>query len=130
MAVIKMEHAVDPRQEILERAKDLGTFPLRPVNVLVGTYLRPEKTAGGIYLTDGQRAEDKYQGNVGLIIGLGCQAFQDTEYVKWGDFKPKVGDWVLYKPMEGYAFMHNEQHCRIFVDSAILMVVDRPDLLD
>lgn len=48
-----------------------------------------------IYLPDSVRAEDKYQSCVGLIVGLGPDAFMAKDGTPRGS-SYKVGDWVVF----------------------------------
>jgi len=63
--------------------------------IMVAQYVRPEKTKGGIILTDTTRKEDVYQGNVGLVLRLGNDAYRDVERYPNGPWCSE-GDWVLW----------------------------------
>ena len=60
-------HNEDPRQALLDKIGDLSDFEIFHNKVLCAIYLAPEKTKGGIILTDQARDEDKHQGKVALI---------------------------------------------------------------
>ena len=96
--------------------------------VLVAGYVRPAKTAGGIILPDKVIEEDRFQGTVGLVIGLGKGAFKDDNIAKFNGDKLKVGDWVLTVAADGVAMFINEVPCRLFDDTRILMKVKNPEL--
>jgi len=91
--------------------------------VLVASFIRPEKTSGGIIRPDAVREEDKWQGKAGLILAVGPDAFNfeevkndaDALWAKYSaDFPntgaeraindakanhniPEVGDWVFFR---------------------------------
>ncbi len=110
---------------------DLGDM-VQLGDLLVALWHRPEKTAGGIILTDKSRGEDIYQGKAGLIIKMGPMAFQDDETttppIKW-PIKPKIGDWVLFRVSDGWPFVLGETHCRIINERGIRMILNRPDVV-
>ena len=70
-ALKKSEQIIDEKQAILEKLGDLSQVQIAQNEVLVAIYIRPEKSAGGILLTDRTRKEDNYQGKVGLVVKIG-----------------------------------------------------------
>jgi co-chaperonin GroES (HSP10) len=129
-----MEHAVDPRDEL--RAKvgmSLDDVAISANNVLVAVYKRPEKTAGGIILTDQNRDEDNYQSKIGLVLKVGPTAFDyDPTDDQWGFqfLDVREGDWIIFRPSEGWALdlKGNETvRCRMLADTAIKGKVLNPD---
>jgi len=125
-----LEHEKDPADLLREQLGDLSKIiSIRPVDVLVATYIRPEKTAGGIYLDPKIQREDLYQGKVGLIVKMGTAAFQDDDYTKFKGYQLKVGDWVMYMPNESRALSVNGCHCRLIEDKWILGNVKDPDVV-
>lgn len=125
MAFGAMLHERDPGEAIGEA---VGKTLPRPTgyNILVGVYMRPEKTARGVYLTDRQRDEDRFQGKVGLVLALGPDAYADEERFPEGAWCG-VGDWVLWKAHEGAGFEVNGHPCRLIHDDAVRAVLDGPD---
>lgn len=131
MPLTQMVHDVDPVDELIERIGDLSEF-LVPLNrVLVGIYMRPAKTKGGILLTDNTRNEDLYQGKAGLVLKKGPIAFQDDDSFSFHGFNPDVGDWVMFKPSNGIKFdiRSDEGHCILLKDIQIELVIPAPDLV-
>lgn len=113
-ARMKMVHAEDPKEKLL---KEIGDIPPNLVNlnkVLVAIYRRPEKTMGGIILTDRANDEDVWQGKVGLIVAMGPKAFEDDETTKFHGLRYDVGDWVWFRASDGLACQVNGVPCRIF----------------
>ncbi len=100
--------------------------------ILVAVYYRPEKTQGGI-LDPTARKGDSHQGKVGLILRMGPLAFVEDENHKWGDVKPKVGDWVQFRVGDTAPWRlgrdDNGAYLRYVEDVNILAIWDRPDLV-
>lgn len=122
-----MGHDGDPKETIKKAVGDISGVELFGNSVLVGTYIRPEKTKSGIILTDKYRTEDEYQGKVGIILKVGPLAFEnDPEFIK-GDMTAKIGDWVTYRHADGTARMVNGYHCRNIPWIYLLEKTDSPD---
>ena len=69
----EMDHANDQRQALKEQIGNIDDIEIFNNQILVAVYIRPEKTKGGIIMTDRAREEDKYQGKIGLIVKMGSQ---------------------------------------------------------
>src|ERR1700729_3302396 len=64
--------------------------------ILVKTYIPPEKTSGGIYRPDQTLENSAYQNMIGLVLDTGPASFNRGEkFESWGNFFAKVGDWVM-----------------------------------
>lgn len=128
MAVaMKMVHDTDPAKEIQSNVGDLSTFRIMGNRVLVAVYQRPEKTKGGILLTDQTRREDEHQGKAGLVLKKGVSAFvDDHEYTFSGD-NVKVGDWIALWVTDGRKIVINGQLCRVVRDQDIVTTIPTPD---
>lgn len=129
MPPMKMNHDTDPKKDIIDAVGNLDDFKLFNMQVLVGIYIRPQKTASGIYLTDKTTDEDRYQGKVGLILKTGPMAFVEDEPQWFKDMNINVGDWAVFKPSDGWAITINGYACRILDDRAIRGTVERPDMV-
>jgi co-chaperonin GroES (HSP10) len=127
MPPMKMTHKEDPKTQIIEAVGDIDGLDLMNVKVLVGIYVRPQKTAGGIYLTDKTVEEDRYQGKVGLILKTGPKAFIDPKGEWFNGEKFSVGDWVVFRPSDGWSVTVNGYPCRILDDSSIQSKETVPD---
>ena len=124
----KMSHDIDPREKILAELGDLSGLNVRLNQILVAVYLRPEKTKGGILLPGQARDEDRYQGKVGLVIKKGPLAFVNTD--EWDFGKPvETGDWVVFRPSDGWSINVNGVLCRMLVDSSVKADVESPDFV-
>jgi co-chaperonin GroES (HSP10) len=126
---MKMTHAVDPKVDIFESVGDIKDFEMFNNQLLVAIYVRPQRTASGIFLTDNTVDEDKFQGKVGLVVKLGPDAFED-ETGKWfKDVKINIGDWVVFRPSDGWAISVNGKSCRILDDVAVRGRIQAPDMV-
>lgn len=124
-----MQHDEDPKQLLLDKIGDLSGIRLSGAQVLVATYIRPEKKKSGLILTSNVREEDKFQGKCGLLLKTGPLAYIETDKINFGGYKAKEGDWVWYRPMDGYALSVNGVHCRVIDDVEIKGDIDHPDLI-
>ncbi len=129
MPVMEMVHVVDPAEQLVARIGDLSEFVVPSNKVLVGIYMRPEKTKGGVILTDTYRDEDLYQGKAGLVLKRGPTAFTGSWKVEGLD--PAVGDWVAFRPSDGLKIdiRSKEGHCILIEDTQVQMVIPAPDLV-
>lgn len=105
--------------------------------VLVASFIRPEKTSGGIIRPDAVREEDKWQGKAGLILAAGPSAF-DFEEIEIAEDRgftreeaqamhniPKIGDWVFFRGSDTWdsglqVAPGVGAHCRFIFDDAII----------
>ena len=121
---MRMKHGGDPAKELMEKVGDLSSISIFGPKVLVAIYLRPNVTAGGIFLTDKAIDEDLYQGKIGLVIKTGPTAFQDSGWFQQG---VNVGDWVWFRASNGIAMKFNGVDCRFMEDVRIEGKVTEPD---
>jgi len=124
-----MDHSEDPKAAILKEIGDIDKVEVFNNQILCAIYVRPEKTKSGIILTSQTREEDKYQGKVGLVIKMGPEACVD-ETGKW--FKNhtiEVGDWVYFRPSDGWAMNINGVPCRVIDDTDIRGRAAAPDII-
>lgn len=125
-----MDHtAENPADTICNKVGDLSDLMLTGVQVLIGTYVRPKKTQGGIILTDKVIDEDLYQGKVGLVLKVAPGAFEDGPDAKFYGYKAKVGDWIFYRGADSWSLSVRGQHCRILEDVHVRGSVPEPDLV-
>lgn len=146
--------------ELAEKLKvDLApvaaTMGLLRNRVLVASYIRPEKTAGGIIRPDQVREEDKWQGKAGIVLAMGPIAFNFEEVVEYAnDLQvvsstsmidrlaearrahdvPDVGDWVFFRNSDAWDSALQiapgvGAHCRFIFDSDIIGRIDDPSAI-
>jgi co-chaperonin GroES (HSP10) len=90
-------------------------------------YIRPEKTKSGIVLPDQHRAEDRFQGKIGLVLKKGPDAFVDANDHWFKDLNVNVNDWVVFRPSDGWSVTINNVLCRILDDVNVRGRVKHPD---
>lgn len=128
MALV-MVHAVDPRQQLIENIGNLDGVNIFNNWILIAIYKRPEKTSGGIFLTDNTRKEDEYQGKVGLVVKKGPLAFVDDDKTSFNGQNVEVGDWVAFRVSDGWSLDVNGTMCRMLQDTQIRMTIPSPDVV-
>lgn len=133
MPPMLMQHDVDPRDEIYARVKmkngQIPGFELLGNRVLVGIYMRPEKTKSGIFLGEQTRAEDRHQGKAMVVLAKGPSAFVSDAHFDFHDQKLDVGDWCMVFVSTGISCSVNGQPCRVVRDQDIAMRIPAPDLV-
>jgi co-chaperonin GroES (HSP10) len=122
-----MKHEEDPRERMLRDIGPLDGVEIFNNLVLVALYERPETTKGGIILPETAKAEDEYQGKVGLVVKLGPTAFKDPENKWFVDQDVKIGDWLVFHASDGRRIDLNNTKFRYLQDTAIKFRVDHPD---
>ena len=127
MSLLIMQHDVDPKKKLRDEVGDLNNVEIFNNQVLVGVYIRPQRTKSGIYLTEKTTDEDKYQGKIGLVLKKGGSAFVDPDNQWFADIEINEGDWVLFRPSDGWSVTINGVLCRVIDDHAIRGRVDQPD---
>jgi co-chaperonin GroES (HSP10) len=126
MNAIAMAHAKDPKAELLDQVGDLSKVELFHNQVLVAVYKRPEKTAGGLILTQQTRDEDELQGKIGLILKTGDRAFVPDANWSWPENMGE-GDWIFFRASDGWAMKINGVMCRVLDDVRVRGRVSHPD---
>jgi co-chaperonin GroES (HSP10) len=124
-----MKHAVDPKQHILDELGDISDIEVFKNQLLIAIYIRPEKTASGIILTNKTVDEDRYQGKVGLVIKKGPQAFVDPENKWFNGRNVEVGEWVFFRPAESWSLNVHGVDCRLVDDIDIRGTSKFPDAI-
>lgn len=127
MPHIAMNHDVDPREDLLKQIGSLKGIEIFHNQILCAVYVRPEKTKGGIVLPDQHRAEDKIQGKVGLVLKKGASAFVDDTNTWFKDVEINEGDWVVFRPSDGWSITVNKVLCRILDDVNVRGRIQHPD---
>lgn len=127
MPAMLMDHEIDPKQKLLDDLSDLSNIEIFNNQILVAVYIRPTRTKSGLYLSDKTIDEDRYQGKVGLIVGMGPSAFQD-ESGQWFDNATfNLHDWVVFRPSDGWNVTVNGVLCRMMSDTQVKARISSPD---
>ena len=125
--IVELSQADDYKKAVLKSLGDLSKFDVLGSSVLVATYVRPEKTKGGILMPDRMKDEDRYQGKVGLVIKKGSAAFKyDGPYPFEGE-APEIGDYVMFHSSDAREVGIRGVSCKLIDSSLIKMVVPRPE---
>jgi co-chaperonin GroES (HSP10) len=123
----EMHHERDPGDVIREEVGDISNVEVMHNLVLLSIYKRPEKTKGGIILTDRTKSEEVYQGTVGLVLKVGPGAFKDDGINKFHGQSVSPGDWVCVRNSDCQRVAINGVHCRLIEDSLIKLKIGHPD---
>lgn len=127
MPYARMTHDVDPKKTIHDELGDISEIELFHNQVLAAIYIRPEKTKSGLYLSGQTRDEDKWQGKVGLIVKTGPDAFKDDTGKWFNGVDINVGDWIYFRPSDGWQITVHGVLCRILDDTDIRGRMSAPD---
>lgn len=127
MPFMIMEHEIDPAESIRNEMGDISSVEVFNNQVLVAVYIRPQKTKSGIILTNQTTDEDRYQSKVGLVLKKGPQAFEDISGQWFDGLNIEEGDWIVFRPSDGWNITVNNVLCRIIDDVNIRGRVDQPD---
>lgn len=123
-----ISQAVNPKSAILKAVGDLSKEKVLYDLVLVGTYIRPEKTSGGIIRPLDNVREDEFQGKVGLVLQKGPLAGPNAG----SPFDEEIieeGDWIVYSIKDGWAVTVNGAPCRLVPYDRIRMKISDPSVV-
>lgn len=98
-------------------------------HILVATYVRSEKTAGGIIRPDRNKDEDVYQGKVGLVLKKGPMAFLDDAETDYLGQNVNPNDWVVYRVGDGFDLTIRGVACRMLADRNIKLRIPDPEIV-
>ena len=126
----EIAETIGPRDKVLIAALkgEHKNLTVLHSQVLVAGYIKSARSKGGIIFTDKAVEEDRWQGNIGLVIAMGKGAFKDDAVAQFHGDKLKIGDWVMYVPADGVSLFINQVPCRLFQDTRILMKVTNPEI--
>ena len=122
-----MQHEVDPKSKLLAELGDLSSVELFNNQILVATYISPQKTKSGIYLTDKTTDEDKFQSKVGLLVQTGPSAFEENDEGWFQGEEFNLNDWLVFRPSDGWSITIHGVLCRILSDTQVKGRVQNPD---
>lgn len=108
----QISQADDPKQAIVKAVGDLSAVEVFSDLVLVGTYIRNEKTAGGIIRPREVIQEDEYQGKVALVLKAGPLAYADWEENDSKGQNAEQFTWVVIAIKDGWPIQLNGVACR------------------
>lgn len=122
-----LSQASDPRKAIQEAVGDLSDETVLGDLVLVGVYIRPEKTIGGIIRPQTNVQEDEFQGKVGLVLKKGPLAYAEWEADESRGMAASVGDWVVFAVKDGWSLTLGGAPCRLIPYERIRMNITDPE---
>lgn len=125
----QISRAADPKKAIIQAVGDLSGCKIAADLVLVGTYIRNERTAGGIIRPTETLKEDEYQGKVGLVLKTGPMAFGDWESPEEQGKQAQIGTWVVYAIKDGWPVQINGTACRFVPYDKIRMQIPNPAMV-
>ena len=121
--------ATDPKRAILDFVGDLSGLEVIGDRVLVGIYMRPEKTSGGIIRPDANKVEDVWQGKVGLVLKLGPDAFIDPDTGERYQQAINPGEWGVFFVGDGKPLEINKAPCRLVKDVNFVAKIKNPEMV-
>lgn len=131
MPAMPMQHDEDPAEVLFKKvgmkARKIPGFELMANRVLLGIYIRPEKTKSNILIPGTTRAEEKFQGKAAVVLAMGPTAFVSDDNFNFLGQKVEVGDWVSLWVTDGRAISINGAECRVIRDQDISMKIPSPD---
>lgn len=128
-AMEEVSKSATPFEEILKKVGNLDDLTVMYNMVLLACYVKPEKTKGGIYLTDQAKEEDIWQGKTGMVLKLGPDAFQDDDDTSFNGQSAEIGEWVVFKIGDAWQLTVGEWPCRLVRDSSIKLKVTDPTMI-
>ena len=129
---MRMQHDVDPAKEIWGAIGNISGLEVMHNDVLIAVYLRPDKkkiegSDKVLFLPDGTRKEDEYQGKAGLVLKKGPLAFISDENYDFKGQDVHPGDWIAIWVSDGRKIVINGVLCRMVEDRHIRLKIPAPD---
>jgi hypothetical protein len=124
-----ISQADDPKAAIIKAVGDLSKTKVAADLVLLGTYIRNEKTSGGIIRPTEVLKEDEYQGKVGLVLKAGPMAYADWEDDAERGNMAALHTWVVYAIKDAWPVQINGTACRFVPYDKIRMQTPVPTMV-
>ena len=102
-------------------------FTIKGFRILLKSLVLPEMTKGGIYLSQFTRDSARREYNIGLVVGIGVEAYKDKERFPAGPYC-ELGDWVFYTPHEKVDQYIGDFLCHFINDDRVLTSFPANDL--
>ncbi len=122
--------ALDFREYIEAKlGDDLEGIDVLYSEVLLATFILPEKTAGGIIRPDENIRQDVFQGKIGLILKMGETAYKymnDYSQFPYEGVKPQIGDYVMCHASDPRELAINGVSCKLVDASRCKLRVKDP----
>jgi co-chaperonin GroES (HSP10) len=127
--VIELAKSDDAKSAIIKAVGDISKMHITEDWVLVGTYIRPEKTKGGIYMPQKTMDEDRFQGKAGLVLAMGPTAFKYSGPFPYEGPKPEIHDWVMYRNSDSWECGLRGVSVRFISSEDIKAIIPDPDMV-
>lgn len=130
-SIMEVIHDIDPKKVIWDAIKPwINDIDPTSGDVVIAVYQRPEKTKGGLLIpeTASRRAEDAFQGVVGMIVKTGPDYGKHKRALAL-EKMPAIGDWVAFKTVDCVAFTLGKSPMRLLQGDMIRMVLRSPDCI-
>lgn len=125
-----ISQAADQKKAIIAAVGDLSKQDVFADLVLVGTYIRHEKTASGkLLLPKEYLQEDEHQSKVGLVLKSGPIAFADWEDDESRGKNAIVHTWVVFAIKDTWPVQINGAPCRFVPYDKLRMRLTDPTLV-
>ncbi len=126
----QISQAKDKKQGIIDAVGDLSAAEVLTDLVLIGTFIRDEKRASGLFLPQDHLKEDEFQGKVGLVLQRGPFAY--TEYADGtndGGKNAELHTWVVFAIKDTWPLQINGVACRVIPYEKLRMRVSDPTMV-
>lgn len=125
----QISRSADPKKAIIAAVGDLSKAKISADLVLLGTFIRNERTAGGIIRPTEVLQEDEHQGKVGLVLKAGPLAYADWEDDEARGKSAELHTWVVYAIKDSWPVQINGTACRFIAYDKIRMQVPEPSMV-
>lgn len=126
LKIVEMSQAADFKTAVMKELGDLSKFEVLGANVLMATYIKPEKTKGGIIIPEKTKDEDRWQGTIGLVLKMGEQAFKFDGPYEYKGRVPEIGEYVMFHTSDTRELGIRNISCRLINSELIRMIVPAP----
>lgn len=126
---LELSQATHASTELVKQVGDLSGIDVLNDLVLMASYIQPEKSSGGIYFTNKQLDESRFQGKVGLVLKKGPTAFKYVGSYPYEGEVPEVGDWVVYRTSDGWETFIRGVPCRVIESEFIKARIADPTII-
>ena len=94
--------------------------------ILVLPFKMKEKTKGGVILAEDTLDRQQIASQVGLVLAMGPQCYQDKERYPEGPWC-KVNNWVMFARYAGSRIKIEGGEMRLLNDDEVLATIDSPE---
>jgi len=125
----QISQSSNPKLAIITAVGDISKVKVGSDLVLLGTYIRNEKTAGGIIRPKDNVQEDEFQGKVGLVLKKGPLASGDWEEGDEIGQNAQLHSWVVFAIKDTWPLQINGVACRVVPYDKLRMRITDPKMV-